>query len=173
MEQVRWIQRVKAQTDWDGLLHNGADLLIKEKAFKGLMQKPLGSSLRLCDFVPLQQSSCNNDQNIHMVDSDSLANGSFLTSNPNEKMDNHLVFITHRGIRRRCLDFEMVGVRKNSDDNSNTGSSTVQSEARNVSDDKQLLPAKRNANSQKGILPGIGLHLNALAPLKDDTGIKK
>ncbi|KAL5098637.1 hypothetical protein RYX36_002964 [Vicia faba] len=184
--------------DWDGLLHNGADLLIEEEAFKGLMQKPLGSSLRLCDYVPLQQSACNNDQNVHMVDSvasaseheienhsselvvavdtdhtqDSLANGSFLTSNPNEKMDNQLVSVTHRGIRRRCLDFEMAGVRKNSDDNSNTGSSTAQSEVRNASDDKQLLPAKRNANSQKGILPGIGLHLNALAPLKDGTGIQ-
>ncbi|KAI5440295.1 hypothetical protein KIW84_025572 [Lathyrus oleraceus] len=204
---------------WDGLIHNGADMLIEAEAFKGLIQKPLGSSIRLCDFVPLQQSASNSDQKMHMVDSaasgseheienhcselvvtadtdqtqdnlangsfmtsnpnekmdhtqDNVANGSFMTSNPNGKMDNQLVSVTHRGIRRRCLDFEMAGVRKNSDDNSNTGSSTTQSEVRNSADEKQLLPAKRSANSQKCILPGIGLHLNALAPLKDGTGIQ-
>lgn len=84
-----------------------------------------------------------------------------------------LVSVTHRGIRRRCLDFEMASVRrKNSDDNSNTGSGTSQSEVTNAANEKQLLPTKRNANSQRCSLPGIGLHLNSLATLKDYKGIK-
>ncbi|CAJ2650939.1 unnamed protein product [Trifolium pratense] len=187
--------------DWDGLIHNAsADVLIDAEAFKGLAFKGLmhGSSIRLSDFVPLlQQSTSNNDQKTHLVDSvasgseheihnhcselvsvtdidptqDNLANGSLMTSNPNEKMDNELVSVTHRGIRRRCLDFEMASVRKKiSDDNSNIGSSTTQSEVRNAANEKQLLPAKRNANSQRSILRGIGLHLNALATVKDHKG---
>ncbi|GAU18862.1 hypothetical protein TSUD_228520 [Trifolium subterraneum] len=176
------------------------DVLIDAEAFKGLAFKGLMqcSSMRLSDFVPLlQQSTSHHDQKIHMVDSvasgseheienhcselvavtdtdptqDSLANGSLMTNNPNEKMDNELVSVTHRGIRRRCLDFEMASVRKKiSDDNSNTGSSTTQSEVRNAVNENQLLPAKRNADSQRCILPGIGLHLNALATVKDHKG---
>jgi hypothetical protein len=106
--------------DWDGLIHNAAaDMLIGAEAFKGLAFKGLmqGSSIRLSDFVPLlQQSTSNNDQKIHVVDSvasgseheienhcselvavtdtdptqDNLANGSLMTSNPNEKMDNEV-----------------------------------------------------------------------------------
>ncbi|KAJ1384364.1 Tesmin/TSO1-like CXC domain [Sesbania bispinosa] len=167
--------------DWDSLIPSATDLLIFNspngaEALKGLMQKPLGSSVRLSDFVSLlPQSSINSGQKIHMVDSvvsgsehetedhctepiaatdtdptqDNLANVALMTSNPNEKVDDKLVSITHRGIRRRCLDFEMASVRrKNSDDNSNTGSSTPQPEVRNAANEKQLLPAKRNGNSQ-------------------------
>lgn len=81
--------------------------------------------------------------------------------------------MTHRGIRRRCLDFEMASVqRKNSDDNSNTNSSTVKSDERNVDNEKQLLPTKHGGDSRRCVLPGIGLHLNALATLKDCKNIK-
>ena len=62
--------------------------------------------------------------------------------------------------------------RKNSDENSNTGSSTSESDERNVANEKQLLPAKRNGDLQRGILQGIGLHLNALAALKEYKGIQ-
>lgn len=184
--------------DWDGLIPNSANMLIEAEAFKGMMQKSSGSPIRLSDFVPLlQQCTRNDDQKIYMVDSvasssqheienhcselvaatdtdhtqDNLANGSSMTGNSNEKMDNELVSVTHRGIRRRCLDFEMASVRRKiADDNSNTNSSTPQSETMNATNENQLLPAKRNANSQRCILPGIGLHLNALASVKDHKG---
>lgn len=84
-----------------------------------------------------------------------------------------LVSVAYRGMRRRCLDFEMASVRrKNSDDNSKPGSSASQTDEENVANEKKLLPAKRNANSQRCILPGIGLHLNALAAFKDNKGIQ-
>ena len=63
-----------------------------------------------------------------------------------------LVSVTHRTIRRRCLDFEMANVqRKNSDENSNTGSSTSESNEKNVYNEKQFLLAKRNEDLQRGI----------------------
>ncbi|XP_020210103.1 protein tesmin/TSO1-like CXC 3 isoform X2 [Cajanus cajan] len=104
---------------------------------------------------------------------DNLANVALMASNPSEKMDDKLVYVTHRGIRRRCLDFEMASVqRKNSDDNSNTNSSTVKSDVRNVGNEKQLLPTKHSGDSRRCVLPGIGLHLNALATFNDCKNIK-
>lgn len=76
-------------------------------------------------------------------------------------------------MRRRCLDFEMAGMRrKNTNNGFNNSSSTVQSDDRDSANDSQLLPAKRNGDSQRCILPGIGLHLNALATLKDYRSTK-
>ncbi|RDY12714.1 Protein tesmin/TSO1-like CXC 2, partial [Mucuna pruriens] len=190
---------------WDSLIPDAPDMLIfsspgEAEAFKGLMHKPLDSSIRLSNFMSLlPHSTINNGRKMHIVDSvasgsehviedhcsepiiatatdqtqDNLANVAFVTSNPNEKANDQLVSVTHRAIRRRCLDFEMVNVqRKNFEDNSNTGSSTSVSDEKNVANEKQLLPTKRNGNLQRGILPGIGLHLNALAALKDYRGIQ-
>nr|BAG50072.1 transcription factor CPP [Lotus japonicus] len=182
----------------DLLLFNSPN---QAETFKNLMQKPLRSSMRLGDVMSLlPQSTLSNDQNIHTVDSvvpgaeheieancsetvainstepsqDTLADVDLSTSNPNEKMDDKVVSVTHRGTRRRCLDFEMASVRtKNSDGNSNASSSTTQSEVRIAANEKQLLPIKRDANSQRRMLPGIGLHLNALATFTDYKGIQQ
>ncbi|XP_027915005.1 protein tesmin/TSO1-like CXC 2 [Vigna unguiculata] len=171
------------------------------EAFKGLMHKPLDPSIRLSDFmsvVPL--SAVHNGRKMFIVDSvasgseheigdhcseptitatdtdqtrENLADVVLVTSNYNENANDQLVSVTHRAIRRRCLDFEMANVqKKNSDDNSNAGSSTSESDERNVANEKQLLPAKLNGNFQRGILQGIGLHLNALAALKEYKGIQ-
>nr|POF14574.1 protein tesmin/tso1-like cxc 2 [Quercus suber] len=71
-----------------------------------------------------------------------------MSSNASEKLDNEVgmympdgskaVTILHRGMRRRCLDFEM------------------------------LVPFKPGGDSSRCILPGIGLHLNALATTSKD-----
>nr|KYP52736.1 Protein lin-54 isogeny [Cajanus cajan] len=161
---------------WDGLIPDAPDMLIfsppgEAEAFKGLMHKPLNDIMSM-----LPHSTMHNGRKMHIVDSvasgseheiepitatatdeiqNNLANVALVTSNPNEKANDQLVSVTHRAIRRRCLDFEMANVqRKNSDDNSNTGSSTS------------------DGNLQKGNLPGIGLHLNAIAALKDYKGIQ-
>ncbi|XWS13693.1 hypothetical protein CRYUN_Cryun36dG0059800 [Craigia yunnanensis] len=70
----------------------------------------------------------------------------------------------HRGFRRRCLDFEMLAARrKNLDNGSNTSSSV----------DNQLVPSKPGNDSSRCTLPGIGLHLNALAiTSRDNKNIK-
>ncbi|CAL0314565.1 unnamed protein product [Lupinus luteus] len=99
--------------------------------------------------------------------------------NPNSIFEKHffscvkLVYVTQRGLRRRCLDFEMASVLgKNSDDNSNTDSTASQSGRVRIANEKRLVPTKRSSDSRKCILPGIGLHLNALATLKDHNGTK-
>ncbi|TKY71155.1 tesmin/TSO CXC 2 [Spatholobus suberectus] len=203
LQEIRQMEPKSEGPDcyWDSLIPDAPDMLIfnspgEAEAFKGLMHKPLDSSIRLSDFMSLlPHSTINNGRKMHIVDSvasgseheiedhcsepitttdtDQTQNVTLVTSNPNEKANDQLVSVTHRAIRRRCLDFEMANVqRKNSDDNSNTGSSTSESDERNVANEKQLLPAKRSGNLQRGILPGIGLHLNALAALKDYKGIQ-
>lgn len=78
-------------------------------------------------------------------------------------------------MRRRCLVFEMAGVRrKNMDDGSNCSSSMLsQSDGTFVPNDKQLVPLKPGNDSSRRILPGIGLHLNALATTSKDYNIVK
>lgn len=73
-------------------------------------------------------------------------------------------------MRRRCLDFEMVGARrKNLGDASNLSSSMLlQSDEKIACYGKQLVPIKPGGESTRCILPGIGLHLNALAANSKD-----
>ncbi|KAJ0034543.1 hypothetical protein Pint_24776 [Pistacia integerrima] len=71
---------------------------------------------------------------------------------------------------RRCLDFELVARRKNLNDGSNCSSSVMlQSDERFASEDMQLVPLKPSNDSPRCILPGIGLHLNALAITSQDN----
>ncbi|XP_058106201.1 protein tesmin/TSO1-like CXC 3 isoform X2 [Magnolia sinica] len=78
-----------------------------------------------------------------------------------------------RGMRRRCLVFEMTGAKKkiSEDDSKSSSSNLVQSEGRFPSGDKQLAPLKPGIGSCK--LPGIGLHLNALATTSKDCRMVK
>ncbi|XP_019423667.1 PREDICTED: protein tesmin/TSO1-like CXC 2 [Lupinus angustifolius] len=188
----------RSECDWDGLIPESTDLLIfnspnEAGAFHALFLKPLDSSVNFTSLLP--QTTINNDPNVQIVDSG--ASGSdhenedrhsepvavtetgqaldnvAMNSIPNEKTDDELVYVTQRGLRRRCLDFEMASVLgKNSDDNSNTDSTTSQSVRESIANEKQLVPTKRNSDSRKCILPGIGLHLNALATLKDRNSTK-
>nr|XP_010923540.1 protein tesmin/TSO1-like CXC 3 [Elaeis guineensis] len=67
-----------------------------------------------------------------------------------------------RGIRRRCLVFDMAGIsKKNLQSNSNQhSSSSLLSNEKMASDDKCSTPGTSQAPC---VLPGIGLHLNTLA----------
>ncbi|KAJ9700410.1 hypothetical protein PVL29_005961 [Vitis rotundifolia] len=119
---------------------------------------------------------------------ENLANSSFkdcMGSNASGEMDNEggtcipvpskTLSNLHRGMRRRCLVFEMAGVRrKNMDDGSNCSSSMLsQSDGTFVPNDKQLVPLKPGNDSSRRILPGIGLHLNALATTSKDYNVVK
>ncbi|MED6193366.1 hypothetical protein PIB30_018709 [Stylosanthes scabra] len=182
------------ESDWDNLINNASDMLIfsspnVSEAFKDLMNKQLDPSGRLSNFMTtLPESSTNNSRIMHIVNQvasgsghenedhppesglasdtdhtqDNTVNVALVASNPCEKMDDEHVYVIHRGIRRRCLDFEMASVRRNnSDGNSNASSSAAKSDERNTGGD-----------SRRCFLPGIGLHLNALATLKEHGGMK-
>ncbi|XP_072952556.1 protein tesmin/TSO1-like CXC 2 isoform X1 [Typha angustifolia] len=71
-----------------------------------------------------------------------------------------------RGMRRRCLVFEGAGASKrNAHNDSNFRTSiSITSRSRMASDDHQ---SKSGITSLPRVLPGIGLHLNALASTKD------
>ncbi|KAL3626310.1 hypothetical protein CASFOL_029859 [Castilleja foliolosa] len=86
--------------------------------------------------------------------------GTEITDNAGEKTDYEHLSGLYRGMRRRCLVFEMGGARrKHLDESSGSGSDAsvlLQSDDNNTSsNDHKLLKTTK--------LPGIGLHLNALA----------
>ncbi|KAJ7979996.1 protein tesmin/TSO1-like CXC 2 [Quillaja saponaria] len=180
--------------DTDLLIFNSPN---EPEAFKGLIYKSLDSTPEFYNFPPQLLQSSNNVQNMQIVElvssssqretedhyqpgaaSDQLevdktqhnhANIALLADNPNEKMDNEPASTLHRGMRRRCLDFEMAGhQRKNPADGSSSGSCMSQSGKKIADNDKHLLTIKRSGESQRCILPGIGLHLNALAKTSKD-----
>ncbi|KAI5649212.1 hypothetical protein M9H77_35217 [Catharanthus roseus] len=81
-----------------------------------------------------------------------------------EKTESEPVSHLYRGMRRRCLVFEMGGTRrKHFDENSSSVSPILMQDGNTPSSSKQILPMKTGNDSAKRILPGIGLHLNALA----------
>ncbi|XAR57272.1 hypothetical protein NMG60_11025348 [Bertholletia excelsa] len=90
-----------------------------------------------------------------------------------EQIDNEPISGLHRGMRRRCLLFEMGGPRrKHLDASSSSGSSMLSQANVNIeSKDKQPLPVKRATDSSRCIVPGIGLHLNALARTSKEYNI--
>ncbi|XP_059293725.1 protein tesmin/TSO1-like CXC 3 isoform X1 [Lycium ferocissimum] len=90
-----------------------------------------------------------------------------------EKTENEMVSTLYRGMRRRCLVFEMVGPRRKHLDEG-SGSSAVQETDGNLAcNEKQLVPSKTVNESSRCILPGIGLHLNALAASSKDGKVVK
>lgn len=78
-------------------------------------------------------------------------------------------------MRRRCLVFEMVGSRrKQFDDGSSCGPSMLSQSHDNIaSNDKRLIPFKPGNDTPRRVLPGIGLHLNALAATSADNKVVK
>lgn len=79
-----------------------------------------------------------------------------------------------RGTRRRCLLFEMGGGQKRRlEDDSKSGSSSSPSDGKVTSEDRQLVPFKAGNNSSPCMVPGIGLHLNALAVSGKDNRVVK
>lgn len=84
------------------------------------------------------------------------------------------VFSLHRGMRRRCLDFEMAGARrKNLGEGSSHGSVLSQPDEKMTTNEKQLGPLRQCGDSSRRVLPGIGLHLNALAATSKESKIIK
>ncbi|XP_057475567.1 protein tesmin/TSO1-like CXC 2 [Actinidia eriantha] len=164
-------------------------------AFKGPFQHPgrsLCTSLASSDFTQYEISDLQNTLSIHPVGvedhesenppqvgeeghlteieatGDILAGTSLnkcVDGEPINQIDNEPVSNLHRGMRRRCLDFETAGTRKRHlDHSSHSGTSMLsQSDVNVESNDKQLVPAKPVNDSSRCILPGIGLHLNSLA----------
>ncbi|KAL9364343.1 hypothetical protein Peur_042216 [Populus x canadensis] len=178
------------ECDWENFISDSADLLIfnspiDAEGFKELFQKSPNPVVGFCaSFSEVQKMQIVNpigpgEQNekedpftqpgetieLTQMDptQDNLAANKdpnkYIISNPSKAVSN-----LHRGMRRRCLDFEMVGARrKNIEDGSSSSSVVVQSDEKITYKNTQLVPFKPSSDSSRCILPGIGLHLNALA----------
>ncbi|XXG65258.1 hypothetical protein AAC387_Pa05g3007 [Persea americana] len=107
------------------------------------------------------------------------------TRDPHEKMDGEardyvslgckVLSQQQRGTRRRCLVFEVGGVHKKSleDDPKRSHSNKLQCDGKSVADDKQSASHMTGTGSSPRKLPGIGLHLNALATTSKGSGVTK
>ncbi|XP_070042355.1 protein tesmin/TSO1-like CXC 2 isoform X2 [Nicotiana tomentosiformis] len=90
-----------------------------------------------------------------------------------EKNDNEMVSALYRGMRRRCLVFEMVGPRRKHIDEGSGSSAAQEVDGNVVSNDKQLVPSKTVNEYLRCTLPGIGLHLNSLTASSKDGKVVK
>lgn len=92
-------------------------------------------------------------------------------SNSSQKMDYENLSGIYRGMRRRCLVFEMAGARrKHMDDGSASDSPILLKSDDNASSNQQIVTSVTENDSSR-LLPGIGLHLNALAATPKDFKI--
>ncbi|KAJ9538228.1 hypothetical protein OSB04_030961 [Centaurea solstitialis] len=92
-----------------------------------------------------------------------------------EDTDNEVGTNLYRGMRRRCLVFEMMGSRRKHLEEVSSGGSLNVSESNEtvLPSENRLLPVRTNNDSSRCILPGIGLHLNALASTLVDHKVVK
>ncbi|KAG6435579.1 hypothetical protein SASPL_100453 [Salvia splendens] len=93
-------------------------------------------------------------------------------NNSDEQVDCEQLGFYH-GMRRRCLVFEMGGARrKHLEENSISDSSAwIPSDGNMASNDQKLVLLNRGNESSRRLMPGIGLHLNALATTPKDYNI--
>ncbi|XP_050372307.1 protein tesmin/TSO1-like CXC 2 [Argentina anserina] len=130
-------------------------------------QNEEASELKETEHIPNHVNECM--VNIPIVKEDDKAEASMqLSCKPSINL--------HRGLRRRCLDFEMTGARRKSfNDVSDYSSSMLPQSSENITTtNKQLRSTKPSGEPSRCILPGIGLHLNALATTsKDYKSMKK
>ncbi|KAH6808917.1 hypothetical protein C2S51_026700 [Perilla frutescens var. frutescens] len=182
--------------DWDHLMSDASDLLVFESpddrdsyknsvdpgtSFYTSIKSDIQSLHLICAVDSGEQVAGDEAENLstqpgegnemdNAGSSNAIAGPSL--SNPDEKMDyEHLGF--YRGMRRRCLVFEMGGARrKHLEENSGSDSSVwLHSDGNSPSNDQNLIPINKGNDSSRCLLPGIGLHLNALATTPKDYKI--
>ncbi|KAG2306644.1 hypothetical protein Bca52824_026392 [Brassica carinata] len=136
---LRKILDAQEENDTPGA--DAAELLVfrspnDSEAFGCLVDKISSSERRFCAGVKLTKQ--------HDITKDVPANA----NEPLAVVPNQSVLSLHRGsMRRRCLDFEVLGKRK-----------------KDIADDHQQTVGDNKAeSSSKCVVPGIGLHLNAIA----------
>ncbi|CAN1129101.1 Protein tesmin/TSO1-like CXC 2 [Linum perenne] len=153
-----------AECDWDTLI-DAADLLIfnsptDTEAFKGAQKPRMTSLVEVDDQTDslnqpeMEGPSTQPGETLLPKEADSDA---CMPSN-SEKVHNEAASNLYRGMRRRCLDFEMVGMHRK-----NLTYQQMPSQENNAYEDKQLVPFNSSSDSSRCIVPGMGLHLNSLA----------
>nr|GEX40433.1 protein tesmin/TSO1-like CXC 2 isoform X2 [Tanacetum cinerariifolium] len=168
--------------DWDSMISDASELLNFNSPSEMVPYKGSGQNTLDCtdykvdgtDNNPSEQNDCMKDEPENHLTVDSTLNN-FEVAEPVEDADEGGPNM-FRGMRRRCLVFEMSGSRRKHLEDSSNGSSLNTSESNQtvLPNDNNLPPLGATANdSSRCILPGIGLHLNAIASnLVDQKVIK-
>lgn len=80
----------------------------------------------------------------------------------------------HRRIRRRCLDFERAGIneRKSTSECNDSSAVSVKSNGKVTSVENNFVQIKNDCSCSSSNLPGVGLHLNALATTIEGKEVK-
>ncbi|KAI7748532.1 hypothetical protein M8C21_024100 [Ambrosia artemisiifolia] len=157
--------------DWDSLISDASELLNFDSPSDTVAYK--GSGQSALDPPSFNTSLMNAKPQVHGDNDNSSENNEGLKGAANNfeveepvDADNEGGSNLYRGMRRRCLVFEMTGSsrRKHLEELSN-GSSVNLSESNQtvIPSDNKLLPLRTGNDSSKCKLPGIGLHLNAIA----------
>lgn len=174
--------------DWDKLISDSMDLLVYDSPNEAkTLEGPFGNSMdQGTSFCTSLMSPSGNDDIDDAKNSEIAQNEvedpstqpndqgqDDIASGPSEKMDEKHVSNLHRGMRRRCLVFEITGARKKNLDSSSNCTSSLSQTDNDISQNKQLVPIKPGNDSARCILPGIGLHLNGLATASKDFKLVK
>ncbi|KAK9059590.1 hypothetical protein SSX86_020294 [Deinandra increscens subsp. villosa] len=165
--------------DWDSLISDDSELLNFNSpsdtvTYNGPGQstlQPTSFNASLMNTKPQANGNSfsendegfNGDAENHVnIASTSLNNSE---AEPLEDTDTEGGSSLYRGLRRRCLVFEMMGSQRKHLEDVSTCSSANVSESNQivVPDDDNLRPLRDESDSTRCILPGIGLHLNAIA----------
>ncbi|WOH08498.1 hypothetical protein DCAR_0727939 [Daucus carota subsp. sativus] len=186
-----------AGCDWDNLFSDEGDLLLFDtpndsKSLVDPGQRSLLPGMSFCTSLTdnMQISEAVNavglgpdnhssllecGQNIKaVIDQDIPASGSqSVAGDTSEKVDNEIASNLQRGMRRRCLVFEMVGSRRKRLDDGSSTSVLLQCHENPASSDKCVVPLQPVSNIPRRRLPGIGLHLNTLAATSVDHKVVK
>jgi hypothetical protein len=120
------------------------------------INEPIYPSTQPCEAGDLREIIENEDA-FARVSLESCANGV-----SDEKICDEIASNIHRGTRRRCLDFEVGGVR-----NKHSNETII------ASSNKQIVQIKPGNEPSRRIKPGFGLHLNALAVSSVDQKVVK
>ncbi|KAK8956661.1 Protein tesmin/TSO1-like CXC 2 [Platanthera zijinensis] len=129
-------------------------------------QHVTGHTLNLLPNICQEQGNSNEQNQKTVADLDDCSS---LSSSLGCKLDSR----QHRGVRRRCLVFEVAGVSKKNLHKDLNVPTSIKSpiNAKPTSDNEQLIASKASKTPVSFVLPGIGLHLNALARTSKDKPI--
>ncbi|KAL8105066.1 protein tesmin/TSO1-like CXC 2 isoform X2 [Apium graveolens] len=188
--------RESAGCDWENLFSEEGDLLLFDtpndsKTLIDPSQRSIEPGMSFCDSLTdnlqntgainaadadnnASQLECGRDMTIDMDQDILVSNNKPVADDTCDNVDDEIASNLQRGMRRRCLVFEMVGSRRKClDDGSSCSSVLLQSHENTAFGDKCVVPLKPASGASKRRLPGIGLHLNALAATSMDHKIEK
>lgn len=158
--------RTQPNASFDICLHSDSRDSFVDDDGGTVEQHIMGHTLNLLPNICKEQGYSNEQNQKTEAELDDVSS---LSSSLGCKLDS----MQHRGVRRRCLVFEVAGVsKKNLPKDSNVPTSINSPiDAKSTSDDGQLITSKASKTPVSFVLPGIGLHLNALARTSKDKPI--